>query len=285
MWLGCGAYGDVSALLLIGSGFQSNTSDPAGPARRFPAKRPPKVRSTLTDPAVYYEVHFDGHEKLNFKALCMGHASIDTYGARCHGSGYVLQMTIVPNARCAVTVGHLFLDLAESTGNIPVQITVDGGTETQYMFALQEQVRYVLFCIISQWKSEFCGCAQFMPDLPAFEVPACVKSSDNIPIESLWSYLLKFTGHDLKAAILLGKTNNYMNPANELHIDLFHWLWPNIVQYAIDGFVTYWNMHKTRCQSAKSLPSGVSPKQVYEDPRSYGLRHAGIPLYLHKHCG
>ncbi|KAJ7936684.1 hypothetical protein B0H13DRAFT_2303383 [Mycena leptocephala] len=49
---------------------------------------------------------------------------------------------------------------------------------------------------------------------------ACValKSSDKIPIEALWSYFMKYTGHDLKAAIFLGKTENYINVANELHM-------------------------------------------------------------------
>jgi hypothetical protein len=81
------------------------------------APRPSKVRSTLTDSAVHYEVHLDGYEKLNFKVLRMGHASIDMYGGRCHGSGYIVHLTVVPNARCAFTIGHLYLDLVESTGS------------------------------------------------------------------------------------------------------------------------------------------------------------------------
>jgi hypothetical protein len=62
--------------------------------------------------------------------------------------------------------------------------------------------------------------AQFLPEISSTDAPACValKSSDNIPIEALWSYFLKYTGHDLKAAILLGKTENYINVANELHM-------------------------------------------------------------------
>jgi hypothetical protein len=46
----------------------------------------------------------------------MGHASIDMYGGRCHGSGYIVHLAVVPNARCAFTIGHLYLDLVESTG-------------------------------------------------------------------------------------------------------------------------------------------------------------------------
>ncbi|KAJ7216012.1 hypothetical protein GGX14DRAFT_359351 [Mycena pura] len=239
--------------------------DPGGPSRHFPSKRPPKARSTLTDSAVYYEVHLDGHEKLNFKALRMGHASIDTYGGRCHGSGCILQLVALPNARCGITIGHSYLDLVESTGEIPVQLTVDCGTETQYMREMHEQLR-----------------AQFLPDVSSADVPACVtlKSSDNIPIESLWSYFLKLTGHDLKAVILYGKTENYINIANDLHIDLFHWVWSKIVQNAIDHFVRYWNTHKTRNQRNKALPSGVSPQQVFENPQNFGLRHAGVPVDL-----
>ncbi|KAJ7363723.1 hypothetical protein DFH08DRAFT_681566, partial [Mycena albidolilacea] len=237
--------------------------DPGGPAHRFPAKRPTKVRSTLTDCAVYYEVHVDGHEKLNFKALRMGRAGIDIYGARCDGSEFVLRMSVVPNVHCAATVGHFSLDLAESTSFIPVQITADGGTETQYMSPIQEQLH-----------------AQFAPNLLTEDAPAAValKSSDNIPTEALWSYLLKFTGHNLKAVVLLGKTNNYMNITLDLHIDLFHWLWSKIVQQAVDLFVKYWNTYKTQKQCSKALPSGVSLQTVFENPADFALMHAGIPV-------
>ncbi|KAJ7815163.1 hypothetical protein B0H14DRAFT_2241093, partial [Mycena olivaceomarginata] len=90
--------------------------NPGGPARRFPSKWPPKIRSTLTDSAIYYEVCLDGHEKLKFKALQIGCASIDMYNGQCDGSGYIVHLTVVPNVRCAFTVGHLYLDLVESTG-------------------------------------------------------------------------------------------------------------------------------------------------------------------------
>ncbi|KAF7345210.1 hypothetical protein MSAN_01897500 [Mycena sanguinolenta] len=224
-----------------------------------------ELMNDLMKPSWNDEIHLDGHEKLNFKALRMGRASIDMYGGRCHGSGYIVHLAVVPNARCPSTIGHSYLDLVESTGEIPIQITVDGGTETQYMFQFHEQLR-----------------AQFLPDVSSSEAPSCValKSSDNIPIEALWSYFLKFTGHDLKAAILLGKTENYINIANELHIDLFHWLWSKIVQNAVNQFLRYWNTHKTRKQSNKYLPSGVAPEEVFMHPENFGLRHAGIPVDL-----
>ncbi|KAJ6494359.1 hypothetical protein C8R45DRAFT_776568, partial [Mycena sanguinolenta] len=113
--------------------------------------------------------------------------------------------------------------------------------------------------------------------------PSCValKSSDNIPIEALWSYFLKYTGHDLKAAILLGKAEKLSTSQTSFTCrDLFHWLWPRIVQNAVNQFVQYWNTHKTRKQSNKHLPSGVAPEEVFKHPENFGLRHAGIPVDL-----
>ncbi|KAJ7251638.1 hypothetical protein C8J57DRAFT_1016033, partial [Mycena rebaudengoi] len=184
------------------------------------------------------------------------------YGGRCHGNGYIAHLTVVPNARCAFTIG---LDLVESTGEIPIQITVDGGTEPQYMFQLHEQLR-----------------AQFLPDISSTDASACValKSSDNIPIEALWSYFLKYTGHDLKAAILLGKTENYINVANKLHIDLFHWLWSRIVQIPSTNLCDTGTLTKPRKQSNKYLPSGVAPEGIFQHPESFELCHAGIPVDL-----
>ncbi|KAJ7671972.1 hypothetical protein B0H14DRAFT_2205472, partial [Mycena olivaceomarginata] len=59
---------------------------------------------------------------------------------------------------------------------------------------------------------------------------------------------------------------------------LFQWLWPKIVKQAIDNFVRYWNNHKTCSQKEKWLPSGVAPRQVYENPVNYGFKHARKPV-------
>ncbi|KAJ6568161.1 hypothetical protein B0H10DRAFT_2199975 [Mycena sp. CBHHK59/15] len=69
--------------------------DPDGAETRFPGRRRlPKQRGHLTDTAVYYELHFDGHEKLNFKALRMGPVGIDIYGARFAKDGVFFQATV-----------------------------------------------------------------------------------------------------------------------------------------------------------------------------------------------
>jgi hypothetical protein len=61
----------------------------------------------------------------------------------------------------------------------------------------------------------------FLPEVSTADVPAGVtlKSSDNIPIESLWSYLLKFCGHDIKEVIISVRANGYFHPG--LRIDVY----------------------------------------------------------------
>ncbi|KAJ7608409.1 hypothetical protein FB45DRAFT_710743, partial [Roridomyces roridus] len=181
------------------------------------------------------------------------------YGGRCHGSGFIVLMEVVPNARCGITCGHLYLDLVEKMGWMPVQLTVDGGTETKYMKDLHDFLR-----------------AKFIPG-PAPGVVA-LKSTDNLPIEFIWSYFLQFTGHDLKATILSGKSENLINIGLELDILLFQWLWSKIVKTAMDNFVKYWNHHKTRNKKEKCLPSGVSPREVFHNPTNFGLQRAGAEV-------
>ncbi|KAJ7658239.1 hypothetical protein DFH06DRAFT_1472887 [Mycena polygramma] len=230
--------------------------DPDGAEARFPGRRrQPKKRGHLTDTGIYYEVHFDGHEKLNFKALRMGRVGIDIYGSRCHSSSKMIKFLVVPNARCSSTVGHYYLDLVEENG-VFVQATVDGGSETGELYAAHVALR------------DYC-----MPDLSLEAAPAFVAlpSTDNIPIESSWHLFTNYIGLDIKQILLLGKSLNYFNPAFQLHVDLFNWLWPKIVQVCLDDFVDYWNDHKIRTQRNKLLPSGVSPNYICDFPERFGL--------------
>ncbi|KAF9257300.1 hypothetical protein L218DRAFT_879756, partial [Marasmius fiardii PR-910] len=136
---------------------------------------------------IYQEIHADGHEKLNSKALRMGEVSIDQYGMRCHTSGYILLQQAVPNAPCESTVAHLYLDL--SLRNMAVhffliKLTVDGGTETGEMFACHKALWSVIY----------------MPELkdlsthPAF---VALPSTKNVVIEGNWCQWLQFEGTTL----------------------------------------------------------------------------------------
>ncbi|KAJ7109628.1 hypothetical protein C8R43DRAFT_904761 [Mycena crocata] len=237
--------------------------DPDGAEARFPGRRrQPKQRGRLTDTGVYYELHFDGHEKLNFKALRMGPVGIDIYGSRCHSSSKMIKFLVVPNARCSSTVGHYYLDLVEANGVVFVQATVDGGSETSELYAAHLALRQ-----------------QCMPNVSIEDaIPfVALKSTDNIPIESSWHLFTNYVGLDIKQIILLGKTLNYFNPGFQHHIDLFNWVWPKIVQRSLDEFVEYWNNHKIRTQRNKLLPSGFSPNYVCDFPDKFGLTHFGVP--------
>ncbi|KAJ7857105.1 hypothetical protein B0H14DRAFT_2352385 [Mycena olivaceomarginata] len=110
---------------------------------RFPGhQRQSKQRGQLTDSGVYHELHFDGHKKLNFKALQMGPVGIDIYGSRCHSSSKIVNFLVVPNAHCSSTVEHYYLDLvAEHGDKLFVQATVDGGSDTGELYAAHLALR------------------------------------------------------------------------------------------------------------------------------------------------
>ncbi|KAJ3791488.1 hypothetical protein GGU11DRAFT_694428 [Lentinula aff. detonsa] len=138
-----------------------------------------------------------------------------------------------------------------------IQLTVDGGSETGEMYACHTVLLF------------------YMPHLtrPTF---VALPSTKNVVIERSWGHWLKFRGQTLRAAIQLGREQQYFNPADELHISLFNWIWPKIVQQGVNDFVTYWNDHKTRTQKIANTPSGCSPNLVFDFPQNYGLLDCGI---------
>ncbi|KAJ7815938.1 hypothetical protein B0H13DRAFT_1663671 [Mycena leptocephala] len=219
--------------------------DPDSAEVRFPGRRrQPKQRGHLTDTGVYYELHFDGHEKLNFKALRMGPVGIDIYGSRCYSSSKMVKFLVVPNARCSSTVGHYYLDLVEE--NWRIVCCASGFMASNYL-----SVPYTspeLYVSVE--------------DAPAF---VALKSTDNIPIESSWHLFTNYVGCDIKQIILLGKANNYFNPALEHHIDLFNWLWPKIIQRSLDQFVDYWNNHTIQTQPFEIESISIASSHAFQN--------------------
>ncbi|KAJ7093607.1 hypothetical protein C8R44DRAFT_645917 [Mycena epipterygia] len=246
-----------------------------GAKARFPGCRhQPKQCGHLTDTRVFYELHFDGHEKLNFKALQMGPVGIDIYGARCHSSSKMVKFLVVPNGCCSSMVGHYYLDLVEQYGgavstrifflvltrdSVFVQATVDGGSEPGELYAVHVALRQQCMPYIT------------IEDQPAF---VALKSTDNIPIESSWNLFTNYVGLDIKQIILHRKSLNYFHPISS---DLFNWLWPKIMQLSLNEFVEYWNNHRIRAQHNKLLPSGFSPNYICDFPESFGLVDFSVP--------
>ncbi|KAJ6474303.1 hypothetical protein C8R45DRAFT_1160581 [Mycena sanguinolenta] len=228
---------------------------PGGSKARYPGNKEKIIRKNLTAYGVLQEVHFDGHEKLATAALRMGPVGISIYAGRDKGSGIVVTLVAVPDARQSGTVGHVYLDFIQDFGAFPNQVTVDKGSETGEIQILS-------------------------PDLNPLEWPEFValKSVNNIPIENLWKWLVKTCGRNLRDFIEDGKTNGLFNPGDEVHVHLFHWLWSKIVQIQLDSFKLYWNNRKPRKDPKKNLISGVPPIEVYRNPELYGLARMGTPV-------
>ncbi|KAJ6449991.1 hypothetical protein C8R45DRAFT_1114394 [Mycena sanguinolenta] len=229
--------------------------------RRPGRRKGPKKRSALDAIGVFQEIHVDGHEKLGEKALRMGPGiGIDTYGMRDH-VGKVLWLVAIPNSRLSDTIGHVFLDMVSKYKAISIQVTFDGGSELGWLASFQTNLREI-----------------FAPELTAEEWKPvlAVQSPINVPIESTWSYDRQFNGRTLRDILEEGRV--HLIPGDLIHRNLFHWLWPKIVQISLDEFVDYFNNKKTRKQSARILPSGVAPNVVFDMPEDYGLENLAIPV-------
>ncbi|KAI0073741.1 hypothetical protein K474DRAFT_1710450 [Panus rudis PR-1116 ss-1] len=237
--------------------------DPLGFDLRQPGTKRVINRKPLTSIGILHEVSCDGHEKFSKKALDMGEVGIDVYGMRDKCSGKALSMRAVPNARKEAVVVHLYLDLAEEVGAIPMQLTIDKGSETGLMCDVHATLRnrYAPHLDIDQW--------------PPY---MAMTSTRNIRIENMWSRLRKYTGINIADVLKEGKTNQYFNPNNPVHVNLFQWLWPPIVQEKLDEFAMYWNTHHVRKQDESNLPSGAPPNHIFEMHDVYGFPSVHIPV-------
>nr|VWP00215.1 Autophagy-related protein 9 [Ganoderma boninense] len=105
-------------------------------------------------------------------------------------------------------------------------------------------------------------------------------STRNIVIENLWSRWLTHSGLNIQTTLLEGKTNGIFNPGDNIDINLFQWLWSQIVQIELNGFTAYWNSHRVRKQKDKLMPSGSTPNDFFATPEQWGGQDCGIPVDL-----
>lgn len=89
---------------------------PGGAKGRTPGNKVKIPRKNLTAIGVFQELHCDGHEKLATLALKMGPVGISIYGFRDKGAGIVADLRCVPDARHAVVICHVYLDLVLEHG-------------------------------------------------------------------------------------------------------------------------------------------------------------------------
>jgi hypothetical protein len=88
---------------------------PEGLDARFPGAKAIPRRPLFAD-GPFHQGHGDGHEKLGQQALGMGPVGLPIYGIKDQYSSFICHLVVVPNARRATTVGHVYLDAMEKLG-------------------------------------------------------------------------------------------------------------------------------------------------------------------------
>ncbi|KAJ7149797.1 hypothetical protein C8R43DRAFT_1096870 [Mycena crocata] len=237
-------------------------NDPDGVDARYPGRKKIK-RAQLKAHGTWQEIHCDGHEKLGALALQMGGVGLPIYGMKDKWDAALLYLATIPDDRHADVIGHVFLDFVEEYGVIPQQITVDKGSETGHIYAIMTGLK-----------------TAYAPGIDLARYPALVaiKSTNNTPIESLWHWFQDQCGKNLYLQITKGRDEGIFNPNNSIHVLLFNWIWPPIVQGELDHFTELWNSHVIRRQRNKSMPSGFSPNELYAHPEHFGGRCFAIPV-------
>lgn len=229
---------------------------PDGAEKRFPGKKKFKVnRQPLSALGPYHEISGDGHEKIGALALQMGGLGFPIYAYRDKWTGQLPQIDVVPDSRSPGAVGHLYLDLLEKLGGMPMQLDLDKGSEIGWQVAFQVALREAF-------------APQIDPDV--YRSVALLKSVHNIIIEALWRWLREKAGYNLREVILQGKTDRLINPEVNYHRHLFYWIFVPLVQSALDEFRVYWNQRTVRWQSGKDMPSGHVPDDAAAHPQFYG---------------
>lgn len=184
------------------------------------------------------EVHCDGHEKLGGIALRLGDVGFGIYGFRCH-TGKVLHVDVVPNDRNPLTVAHCYLDFVSKTGGEfipsstfackpshrnPASIDIRRWNRDRIYGGHTNRIT-VQYLDIRGVRSSLLARRMFLgeDELSELDRPATrsLKSTDNIPAESMWSYWLEDEGANLKTVLLQGHDNGLFAPGNPLHACVF----------------------------------------------------------------
>ncbi|KII83303.1 hypothetical protein PLICRDRAFT_63270, partial [Plicaturopsis crispa FD-325 SS-3] len=107
-----------------------------------------------------------------------------------------------------------------------------------------------------------------------------LSSTNNTPIESFWRWKRNGEGHTLKHVILAGTDSGIFCPVDEIHVQVFNWLWPPLVQERLDEFREYWNNHRLSRSKTKILPTGKSPRHMLTVPKSVRLDARDCSVYV-----
>ncbi|KAJ6553452.1 hypothetical protein B0H10DRAFT_2202016 [Mycena sp. CBHHK59/15] len=175
----------------------------------------------------------DGHDKL-YKIGFPIWSIVDDATSK------ILKGWVVPSNRLGEIIGYLYLCLVEEYGGVPLQTTTDCGSETTILFGIVNSLRSI-----------------FHPDLDATELPPHVylRSVHNIAVERQW----------LRLRLEFGD--------NAVISELCQWLWPRVLQAGLDNYADFRNSCKTRKQTDKPGPSGMSRNTAFSLPHKWNGRN------------
>ncbi|KAG1876215.1 hypothetical protein F4604DRAFT_1581135 [Suillus subluteus] len=217
---------------------QMMLQEPEGFVAREPASKK-LSRKPLVVLGLNHEWSGDRHDKLTqIGFLIWGICNVWT--------GKWLGICVLPNNHLKSAVAYLYLSLCYQLGGIPIQMTTDCGSETMEIYGFANALR-----------------EYFSPHLSLNELPAhkFLKSVHNTTIERGWLHLRLQWGDNVKVFWEAGRgMYNEMDPR---HYDLVQWLWPKLVQQELNQLRENFNNHRVCKDSAKKLPSGVSPNVAF----------------------
>ncbi|KAJ7036966.1 hypothetical protein C8F04DRAFT_1209932 [Mycena alexandri] len=220
---------------------------PLGFDNRFPGKKKSAIPRT----------------PLNSNALDMGDIGLPIYGYKDKWSDSIPFIQFVPDSCTAAAIGHLYLDFIETTGGIPIQTTMDMGSEIGWQYAIQDALRS---------ESTSTSFHTFAPEIDQEVYPVCrlIKSVHNTIIEAFWRWFKEKMGLNLKAVILVGKDQRIFSANVEFHLPLFYWIFVPLLQAKLEEFRIWWNHHRVRPQKEKNMPSGHVPADAFDHPQNFG---------------
>ncbi|KAJ7711343.1 hypothetical protein B0H14DRAFT_3099359 [Mycena olivaceomarginata] len=223
---------------------------PLGFQNRFPGKKKSTIpRTALHSNGPFHEISSDGHEKLGKQALDMGDIGLPIYGYK--------------DNQTAAAIGHLYLDFIETTGAIPIQMTMDKGSEIGFISLTQGKHFQIQGLSI---------------DPEVYPICRLIKSVHNTIIEAFWRWLKEKMGLNLKAVILVAKDEQIFSLNIEFHLPLFYWIFIPLLQAQVDKFRLWWNHRRVRTQKDKNMPSGHVPSDTFDHPQNFGGLDCRIPV-------
>ncbi|KAJ6607858.1 hypothetical protein B0H10DRAFT_2178373 [Mycena sp. CBHHK59/15] len=217
--------------------------------------REPTAKKIFRSPKYPIGIHqrwsCDGHDKL-YKIGFPIWSIVDDATSK------ILKGWVVPSNRLGEIIGYLYLCLVEEYGGVPLQTTTDCGSETTILFGIVNSLRSI-----------------FHPDLDATELPPHVylRSVHNIAVERQWLRLRLEFGDNAVIRFNEGALTHGYNNTDPDQFELCQWLWPRVLQAGLDNYADFRNSCKTRKQTDKPGPSGMSRNTAFSLPHKWNGRN------------